>query len=283
MKKFRGWTVPGPAAAHAVETDLAEFRKTHGLPEEDISCDALSGHFRLFQRVKGHRFSTDDLLVAMMAASYGVRFERILDLGTGLGTVVSVLAWKFPSAQLAAVEAQAESARLARASLEWNGLGERVRFFEGDFREVGLPAEALFDVVTGSPPYFPLGAGVLSDDAQKVACRFEVRGDVSDYARVAAARLAPGGIFAFVFPTAKEARALAGCEAASLRCTRLQRVVFREGRDPLMSLFVCMRAEDLPTDAFPKPAVPPPLCIRDAQGAVTPEYATLKLAIGFPP
>jgi len=31
---------------------------------DDESLDAISGHFRLFQLKRGHRFSTDDVLTA---------------------------------------------------------------------------------------------------------------------------------------------------------------------------------------------------------------------------
>ena len=52
---FKGWTKPGPIPPGAVS-----------LPEVpgDESLDAVSGHFRVFQLRKGHRFSTDDVLTA---------------------------------------------------------------------------------------------------------------------------------------------------------------------------------------------------------------------------
>ena len=52
----------------------------------------------------------------------------------------------------------------------------------------------------GSPPYFPVGSGIEGDHPQKVACRFELRGDIADYCAVAVRHLAPGGVFACVFP-----------------------------------------------------------------------------------
>jgi hypothetical protein len=39
--------------------------------------------------------------------------------------------------------------------------------------------------VLGSPPYFPPGSGIEGDHPQKVACRFELRGDIRDYCAVA--------------------------------------------------------------------------------------------------
>ena len=75
-------------------------------------------------------------------------------------------------------------------------------------------ASETFDLVLGSPPYFPLGTGIEGDHPQKVACRFELRGDIADYARVAARHLAPGGVFACVFPEDQRARLEAAARAA---------------------------------------------------------------------
>ena len=85
------------------------------------------------------------------------------------------------------IEAQPESVQLARKSAAYNGLTDRCEIREGDFRDAATLGEfELFDLVLGSPPYFPLGTGIEGDHAQKVACRFELRGDIQDYARVAA-------------------------------------------------------------------------------------------------
>ena len=85
------------------------------------------------------------------------------------------------------VEAQSESVILAKKSARYNGLDDRFEIREGDFRapEV-LRAEEKFDLITGSPPYFPPEAGVKSEHPQKLACRFELRGTVADYSATAA-------------------------------------------------------------------------------------------------
>ena len=67
-----------------------------------------------------------------------------------------------------------------------------------------LGASEGFDLVLGSPPYFPLDAGVHGDHPQKIACRFEVRGDIANYCQTAGGHLALGGIFACIFPTRPE-------------------------------------------------------------------------------
>lgn len=272
---FRGWAKPGPIPPGAAEPPEVP-------PGE--SLDAISGHFRLFQLRDGHRFSTDDVLTAWYGTSWAPTASTVLDLGSGIGSVGMVAAWRLPGASFVTVEAQEESVRLARKSAAYNGLDSRYELRQGDFRDPGVLRDTeRFDLVLGSPPYFPLGTGVEGDHPQKVHCRFEVRGDIADYARVAMQHLAPGGLFACVFPSKQVERAQGAAALAGAVIVRRRPVVFREGDEPLVDLFGMMRAADLPEFMRPRTWVEPPLIIRTLDGQIHPEYAALKLAFGFPP
>ena len=224
-ESFRGWTIPGPVPPGA----LGKGPEV----EEGESLDSISGHFRLFQLKKGHRFSTDDLLVAWYGSSWCAGAKTALDLGSGLGTVSSIVAWRMQGIRLTTVEAQDESFRLAKKSAKWNGLSDRIELRHGDFREEGVIREdERFDLITGSPPYFPPGSGVEGDHPQKIACRFEMRGDVLDYCRAGAGHLSPGGVLALVFPVnpvEQLERVREGARESGLSIVRMRSVVFREG------------------------------------------------------
>ena len=274
---FKGWAKPGtvpPGLASGVKIEAHE------------TLDAISGHFRLFQLRDGHRFSTDDILTAWYGTTWCPMARTALDLGSGIGTVGMICAWRLPGAKIVTVEAQSESVALAKKSARYNGLNERYEIREGDFRDAGiLRAGEKFDLVTGSPPYFPQGAGIESEHPQKLACRFELRGTIADYCSIAAKHLAPGGFFACVFPhePAQLARVEAGARAAGLVIVRKRPVVFREGDPALVALFGLMRAEDLPEWFRGQTWTEPDLIIRTREGKIHPEYSAVKLAIGFPP
>ena len=271
---FKGWAKPGviPPGAHAAPEVAA-----------DETLDALSGHFRIYQLRDGHRFSTDDVLTAWYGTAWAASAARVLDLGSGIGSVGMIAAWRLPGARFVTIEAQEESVRLARKSVAYNGLEQRYEIRSGDFRDAAvLRDEEQFDLVLGSPPYFPIGSGVEGDHPQKVACRFEMRGDIMDYARVAATHLTPGGLFACVFPEA-DRRIEAAARDATLAIVRQRPVVFREGEAPLIALFAMMRRDDLPSHMRERTWTEPPLTVRCADGSVHPEYAAVKLAVGFPP
>ena len=276
---FKGWAKPGPAPPGALDSASAIG------PDETL--DAISGDFRLFQLARGHRFSTDDVLTAFYGTSWCPCARRVLDLGSGIGSVGMIAAWRLQGARFVTVEAQAESVRLARKSACYNGLETRYEIRQGDFRTSDLLTESeRFDLILGSPPYFPLDAGLHGDHPQKIACRFETQGTVADYAQVAARHLDWGGLFACVFPIdppEQKARVLSAAREAGLAIVRWRPVSFREGNPPLLGLFAMTRLDHLPERFRGQTWEEPILTIRTATGEVHPEYMAVKLAIGFPP
>jgi tRNA1(Val) A37 N6-methylase TrmN6 len=273
---FKGWAKPGPLAPGGAKPDSE--------PAAGETLDAISGHFRLYQLRGGHRFSTDDILTAWYGTSWCPTAQSALDLGSGIGSVGMVAAWRLPGARFVTIEAQEESVRLARKSARYNGLEGRYEIRHGDFREPNwLGVDEKFDLILGSPPYFPPGTGIEGDHPQKVACRFELRGDIADYCATAARHLALGGFFACVFPTEQLARAETAAGKAGLCIVRRRPVTLREGDPPLISLFGMMLAEHLPPASRQQTWVEPELIIRQKGGGIHPEYSAVKLTIGFPP
>ena len=273
---FKGWAKPGPIPPGALDKNLV-------VPDGE-TLDAISGYFRLFQLRNGHRFSTDDVLTAWYGTTWCPSARMVLDLGSGIGSVGMIAAWRLPGARFVTVEAQPGSVELARKSAAYNGLGERYEIRLGDFRDAGvLKADEKFDLMLGSPPYFPVGTGIEGDHPQKIACRFELRGDIADYCHAAGTRLAAGGFFACVFPNEQIERVQTSARKAGLAIVRRRTVVLKEGEAPLLCLFGMMLAEHLPESFRAQTWEEPPLIIRRRDGTVHPEYSAVKLAIGFPP
>jgi tRNA1Val (adenine37-N6)-methyltransferase len=272
---FRGWAKPGPVPPGAEQPP--------DVPE-DQTLDAISGHFRIFQLRKGHRFSTDDVLTAWYGTTWVPSARAVLDLGSGIGSVGMIAAWRLQGARFVTVEAQEESVHLARRSASYNGLEDRYEIRRGDFRDESLlRIDERFDLVLGSPPYFPPGTGIEGDHPQKIACRFEMRGDIRDYCVVAELHLAAGGVFACVFPEEQRERIETAARNAALAIVRRRPIVFREDEPPLVTLFLMLRRGDLPEGFREQTWVEPPLVIRTSQGLVHREYQAVKLAVGFPP
>jgi tRNA1Val (adenine37-N6)-methyltransferase len=242
---------------------------------ESITLDGLTGEWFIFQRARGHRHSVDDVLTAAYALEVSPRVPHHLDLGTGIGTVGLLVLWGMGAdARLTAIEAQPVSHRLLLANIAENRLTDSVQPLLGDLRE--LDSSQKFPLITGSPPYFPTSAGIVPQDSQKAHARFELRGDVSDYARAAKRHLAAEGWFVFCFPTPQKARALAAVAGAGLSVARLRDVIPRVGLPPLFSLFACRQA------AEPGPSViDTPLVVRNADGQLSTSMQQVRRGFGF--
>src|SRR5262245_162125 len=109
---FKGWAKPGPLIRDPANSEIRI--------EDEETLDEISGDFLRFQLKKGHRFSTDDVLTAFYGSTWCPRAEMVLDLGSGVGSVGIIAAWRLPGARFVTVEAQEESVRLARKSASYN-------------------------------------------------------------------------------------------------------------------------------------------------------------------
>lgn len=223
----------------------------------EVTVDKLSAGWCVYQRRRGHRYSTDDLTTAWFGASHQPTATRLLDLGSGLGSVGLFVLWRqlqneaiAPSVRLTTIEAQEQSFKLQLANHWMNGVEDRVNAHQGDLRSLHAGAYPIapgsFDLVTGSPPYFETDKAIVSADSQRAHARFELRGDVSDYCVAASYALAPQGRFAFCLPTGQRDKALRGIARGKLTLVAYQDVIPMRGRAPLFSLYLCARPGDVP-------------------------------------
>jgi tRNA1Val (adenine37-N6)-methyltransferase len=236
LRRPPGWRAPGPPPARAQgRPELAPG------PDEDLSF--LVGDWRIFQLRRGHRWSLDDFATAYVALQTARAHEHVaaaLDLGCGIGSVLLMVAWGLPTARVVGVEAQARSVELGRRSLAYDGADDRCEIRLGDLRdEALLPEPGPFDLVTGTPPYLPIGTGLVSERAQRGPCCFETRGGLEDYCLAAARALARGGAFVVCSGAQDPAgRAQRAAEAAGLAIYRSVEVIPKEGKDPLFYVHV---------------------------------------------
>ncbi len=247
-----------------------------GVHDADETVDGLTRDWKIIQRRRGHRHSTDDLLTGWYATEQVPAPTRVLDLGTGIGSVGMLVLWRAPAATLVAIEAQDISFALLERNLALNRLETRVRAIHGDLRTVDLGGER-FDLVTGSPPYFDVSAGIVPADSQKAHARFELRGDIRDYAAAARRALAATGRFVFCFPSVQHERAIAACSEAELAVVRWREVVPRVGLAPLFSLYCCALAESWSTRSDHEPAH----VVRDEAGTPTAAHAAARATFGL--
>ena len=257
--------------------DGADDADAVDLVDGGLTLDALTVGVQVYQRAKGHRFSADDVVTAWVAMQVCPAPARALDLGCGLGSVLLHVAWSAPDATVVGVEAQAVSFALARRNIAHNRLGHRVQVHHGDLRDADVVAAlgGPFDLVTGTPPYFPEDTAVVAMDAQRAAARIEYRGGIEAYVRAAALALAPEGWFV-VCGAADAAHRLDRAAAdEGLAVWGRYAVVPRAGRAPLFTVWSLRRHR--PTGAVADHR----LTLRDEAGDRTDDARALRAFSGF--
>ncbi len=241
-----------------------------------LFVSGLVGPYRVFQRKNGHRHGIDDATTAWYALQKTPPVRNTLDLGTGIGTVGLAVLWGLGAgAELTCVEAQEISYRLLIENILGNGLHNCVRAIHGDIRALDLGER--FPLITGSPPYFPVGTGSLPEDSQKAHARFELRGDIGDYARAAKRHITDDGLFVFCFPFQQKSRCIKLVTDVGFRLITIRDVVPMKSKPALFSLYSASLS-------FTGPATEEePLIVAFEDGKYTPEMRALQATRGFGP
>lgn len=231
----------------------------------ELSLDPLTERRRVWQRRRGHRSATDDFLAAWSALEAAPDAGRVLDLGCGHGTVTLLLS-QVLDARFDLVEAQAVSAELARRNLATNGLAARASVQRLDLRE--LDPEPTYDLVTGTPPFMPLGSGILPKDPQRAAGRFELRGGIEAYLACAARALAPEGRVSMLMDGAQDVRVRAAFAAVGLHVHVVLAVRPRAAKE--------VRFRGYIGGAGARPLERRELVVRESDGAYTPAMRAVR-------
>lgn len=249
---------------------------------DELTDDAITQDFRVYQRARGHRFSFDDVVTAWTAARAVPDARRIVDLGTGIGSVLIMLAWRLRAAELAGIEAQGESFELLRRNVDRNALGDRIRVVLGDLRDrealervvrFGEPADGL-DLVTGTPPYMPAGNGPISPDSQRAHARVELRGGVEEYVAAAARLSGPATTIVLCSGAQRPDRVERAAAACEVSIASRRDVIAREGaRRPLFTVWTLRRTATFVHE--------PALVLRDRSGARTRDAIALREFFGL--
>ncbi len=196
--------------------------KTELKPGERLDDLQIKG-YKIIQKPGQFCFSVDAVLLANHASVR--KGERALDLGCGTGVVPLLLEAKNEGGPYVGLEIQEECAGLARRSVAYNGLEDKIEIVTGDIREASaLFGMASFSVITANPPYMTADQGKQNtNEAQNIARR-EVLGTLDDLLRESAKLLKTGGRFYMIHRPSRLPEILAKMSAAHLEPKRMRLV-----------------------------------------------------------
>lgn len=196
------------------------------LPDIPLSENAfLDGRVQLLQPRKGYRAGVDAVfLAAAIPANAG---QKVLELGTGTGAVLSCLSARVNGLWVSGLELQPDYGRLAAENLRRNKC--RGEILIGDLCDMPPDLrEKSFDHVCANPPYYGQGQATRAADAGKGTAHHEET-PLNDWVKAGLRRLRPGGTFSIIQRADRLVEILTALEKGSGKITILP-IAARTGR-----------------------------------------------------
>ena len=164
----------------------------------------LDGRVRVRQLTRGFRSGLDAvMLVAAVPARAG---QRVLELGAGAGVASLCLAARVPGCTIVGVEIDHELVSVANQNAAANGMNDRVRFVQGDVRDLAPELRTPFDHVLCNPPFHG-EEGEISPDRSR-AQALQDSGDLGRWLEIGTRRTASNGAFTIIVRADRLSQAL---------------------------------------------------------------------------
>lgn len=225
---------------------------------DDLQLDGL----KLIQNERLFCFGIDAVLLSAFARVKAG--EAVLDLGTGTGVIPILLSAKTPGSYFTGLEIDPACADMARRSVEYNRLPERVSIKEGDLRRAGeLFAPGSFQVVTSNPPYMTAQHGLLNPRPELAAARHELLCTLEDVVRAAALMLKDRGRLYLVHRPFRLAEIFRALGKYGLEPKRMRLVHPYADREPNLVLIEALKG------GRPRITVEAPLIVYERDGGYT--------------
>ena len=232
------------------------------LPGERLDALGRDG-LRIIQNPRLFRFTTDAYLLAAFARPK--EGEQVLELGSGSGVVLILLAARTGLTRAVGLEIQPALAEMAGRNIALNGLEERAIVLQHDLRVAGPLDPPSFDLVVANPPYIPVTAGLQSPNQPLAQAKHELTCTLRDVVEAATRWIKRRGRFVLVHRPERLPEILAELTRVQLKPKKLA-LVHPNPMSPAAHLLV-----EAWSGARSGLVVDPPLCVRDSQGGFTRE------------
>ena len=222
-----------------------------------------NGYF-IIQNPQKFCFGMDAVLLSGFARVK--RRETVLDLGTGTGIIPILLEAKTEGEHFTGLEIQPESADMAKRSVRYNHLEEKISIEIGNIKDASSQFGASsIDVVTTNPPYMTGQHGLTNPNEAKAIARHEILCTLEDIMRESAKVLKPQGRFYMVHRPFRLAEILALMRQYHIEPKRMQLVYPYVDKEPNMVLIEGLRGGN------PHVSVEKPLIVYKKPGVYTDE------------
>ncbi|MCR5666729.1 MAG: tRNA1(Val) (adenine(37)-N6)-methyltransferase [Eubacterium sp.] len=220
--------------------------------------------YQIIQNPNRFCFGMDAVLLSDFAKARGD--VKAADLGTGNGIIPILMSARYEGVHITGLELQMESADMARRSVIYNNLEERIDIVTGDIKDAAnLLGASSFDIVTTNPPYMIADHGLRNRDDAKTIARHEVACNLRDILTQSAKLLKVKGHFYMVHRPFRLAEIFYEMVLAGIEPKRMRLAYPYVDQEPNMVLIEGIKG------AKSRITVEKPLIIYEKQGVYTDE------------
>jgi tRNA1Val (adenine37-N6)-methyltransferase len=157
--------------------------------------------FTVRQQHCAMKVGTDGTLLGAWAlASAGAC--RVLDIGTGTGLIVLMMAQRYPEAQAIAIDIDEKAVFQAQENVQASPFADRIQVFQADVQT--FEDSEKFDSIVCNPPFFE--DSLVCPDAQRTEARHTISLDYRQLMESAFRLLKDDGRFSVIIPTDSRSR-----------------------------------------------------------------------------
>lgn len=188
--------------------------------------------------------------------------ETVLDMGTGNGIIPILLSAKTEGKHFTGLEIQKDTAEMARRSVLYNHLEDRIDIVTGDIKEAAeIFRPAFFDVITTNPPYMLSEHGMRNPDDAKAIARHEVLCTLDDILRESMRLLQDKGRFYMIHRPFRLTEIMIKMNYYKIEPKRIRFIHPYIDKEPVLVLIEGVRG------ARPRVTVEPPIIIYGGEGS----------------
>jgi tRNA1Val (adenine37-N6)-methyltransferase len=216
--------------------------------------------FSVSQKNSAMKIGTDGVLLGAWAKAGNPK--RILDIGTGTGLILLMLAQRFPDALLTGIEIEKLAAEEANENILNSKFSNRCEIIHIDLQS--FDSKEKFDLIVSNPPFFKL---THPENSTRNKARQHLDLNFGDLIYFSSKLLSEKGVCAFIIPYGEEIQFLKNAEKTHLFPEKITRVKGNENSGCKRSLVLLSKNKNKLTENE--------LVIEISRNIYTPDYIEL--------
>lgn len=212
---------------------------------------------KIYQDDRYFKFSLDSVLLAEFVRVSN-RTKTIIEFCSGNCAISMILSLR-TKAHITAVEVQDQVYELAKDSIEYNQLSDRIELIHSDIKDVKnyFPGNKIVDIIVCNPPYFKKSdTSYINDDKVKAIARHEILTSLEDIIKISSSILKINGELYLVHRSERIDEIINYSSKYNINVKNIQFISTKADKEPTLVLVRCVKGSNYGVK------IAPTLCIQ---------------------